>query len=101
MARAREDLTGQVFGRLTAIERVGYRSTPNGTRNSYWRCKCECGKEKSVRISHLKSGSIRSCGCLTHRSETVFPEAVVPTTVDLRLGGWIHEYALTGKKRPV
>lgn len=27
-------------------------------------CKCDCGKEKVVRISHLVSGATVSCGCL-------------------------------------
>ena len=30
----------------------------------YWRCKCDCGKEFIARGSHLKTGAIRSCGCL-------------------------------------
>ena len=55
-----EDLTGQRFGRLTVIEHshsVNYRH--------YWLCKCDCGKIKTIRGSHLKSGAIRSCGCLS------------------------------------
>lgn len=51
------DITGFVFDRLTVLSRV-----PN--RTSYWLCKCICGKQKRVRSSHLKSGHIRSCGCL-------------------------------------
>lgn len=54
------DLTGKKFGRLTAIKRVGsdkyYYST--------WLCKCECGKEKICTSNSLKSGKIKSCGCL-------------------------------------
>lgn len=34
------DLTGQVFGKLTAVEKVGVK---NG--RAQWRCKCECGNE--------------------------------------------------------
>lgn len=26
-------------------------------------CKCDCGKEKIVRISHMVRGDISSCGC--------------------------------------
>lgn len=33
-------------------------------RNLYVLCKCDCGKEKVVRLSSLKSGDIKSCGCL-------------------------------------
>ena len=54
------DLTGQRFGRLTVISR-DCEIIKQGT---YWICQCECGQKKSVKGSHLKSGSIASCGCL-------------------------------------
>ena len=57
------DLTGQRFGRLTAIERIG--STERGS--ALWRCKCDCGNEKAVSAAILRSGNIKSCGCF--RSE--------------------------------
>lgn len=54
------DLTGQRFGRLIIIQRV-----ENDKRgNSRWLCLCDCGKEKIIRSSHLRSGAIKSCGCL-------------------------------------
>lgn len=53
------DLTGQSFGRLTAIQIV-----ESGDRGkSRWLCKCECGKEKTVRADGLRSGKSTSCGC--------------------------------------
>lgn len=53
----RTDLTGQVFGMLTALLLAEIR---NG--RSYWRCRCECGKEKIVLASSLVYGSTKSCG---------------------------------------
>lgn len=53
----REDLTGQKFGRWTAMQYV------EGRLHSY-RCVCECGGEKIVPAGALKSGKSRSCGCL-------------------------------------
>ena len=53
------DLTGQKFGRLIVIERA-----ENKGGRVYWLCKCECGNEKVIRGSHLKSGTTMSCGCL-------------------------------------
>lgn len=59
----RKDITGERFGRLIAVDRIGYI---NG--KSQWRCKCDCGNEKILRLSDLTSGKIKSCGCL--RKET-------------------------------
>lgn len=56
-----EDLTGQKFNRLTVIRYAGKRNKNN---NSFWTCLCECGNEKDVSAKHLKSSSIKSCGCL-------------------------------------
>lgn len=55
------DLSGQRFGRLTVIARA-----PNEPRryDSCWRCLCECGAPATVRGTHLKTGAIKSCGCL-------------------------------------
>lgn len=54
-----EDLTGQKFGRLTAIE---HTRTKSG--HSAWKCICECGNEVVVQTHGLKSGKTQSCGCL-------------------------------------
>lgn len=53
------DLTGQRFGKLTAIEPTKLRS---GT-GIVWRCVCDCGKEAWVRASSLLNGGAKSCGC--------------------------------------
>lgn len=55
-----KDLTGQHFGRLTAVEPTAERS---GT-NVLWLCYCECGNRTLVRANCLTSGKTRSCGCL-------------------------------------
>lgn len=54
------DLEGKKFGRLTVINRAEDKK-----RKTYWHCKCECGAEKDVCASHLTSGKIVSCGCLS------------------------------------
>ena len=53
------DLTGQKFGRWTALERI---IKPNN-RNTYWRCQCECGTIKEVMAKNLRNGRSKSCGC--------------------------------------
>lgn len=61
MKRHRDDLTGQKFGRLTALSFV--RSDPEKGR-TFWRCLCDCGKETRVNAHSLKTGMTKSCGCL-------------------------------------
>lgn len=56
---SRRDITGQAFGRLTAIH-----PAPPLNGASRWLFKCECGTEKVVRTYSVTSGVIRSCGCL-------------------------------------
>lgn len=52
------DLVGQRFDRLEVVERDATQ------RETYWLCVCDCGEVKSVRAGNLKTGQVRSCGCL-------------------------------------
>lgn len=54
------DVTGQKFGRLTAIKRVG----SDKHRNAIWLCRCECGRTKEILLPSLRRSLTRSCGCL-------------------------------------
>lgn len=56
-----KDITGQVFGRLTAIE-LDFEKTAKHSK-TYWKCKCECGNETSVALPELRTGKTKSCGC--------------------------------------
>ena len=58
-----ENLSGQQFNRLTAIDRDIEK-----TKRVYWRCKCECGKAVSVAACDLKSSHTKSCGCVNQES---------------------------------
>lgn len=55
------DLTGQVFGRLTVLQRAENTTKSRGSR---WLCKCTCGNFISVASTHLRDGHVKSCGCL-------------------------------------
>lgn len=77
-----EDLTGQRFGKLTAIERI-YRT--DKTRHNWWLCQCDCGGEKIVEASELKRNNVSSCGCLTSKGE-------------LDVMQWLNEYDITYEK---
>lgn len=59
-----KNLTGQRFGRLTALGFSGWRIQPNGCRQAVWGCRCDCGGIKTIAGSSLRSARSRSCGCL-------------------------------------
>lgn len=41
-----------------------YNSRKDDRRKQYVMCLCECGNIKELRLDHIKSGRIKSCGCL-------------------------------------
>lgn len=57
------DLTGQRFGRYTAICRADDYVLPCGRHKTMWTCKCDCGNVKNVLSDSLISGHVVSCGC--------------------------------------
>lgn len=56
----REDITGQKFNMLTALN----FSHKDKKRKTYWDFECECGNIKTLRTDQVKSGNTKSCGCL-------------------------------------
>lgn len=55
-----KDITGQKFGRLTAL-----RVAPEKTSKQFdWECACECGRHKIIKGSNLRRGLTKSCGCI-------------------------------------
>lgn len=55
-----KDITGQKFGRLTVIKRVGR----NKQRQATWLCQCECANQITAVGCYLRSKRVMSCGCL-------------------------------------
>ena len=56
------DISGEKFGRLTAIEFYGMGAQKNPV--PMWKCKCDCGKECVVSYYNIMNGHTRSCGCI-------------------------------------
>ncbi len=71
MPRTIIDLTGQTYGRLTALQHVASDRTE---KSAIWSCSCSCGTVVMVPSSRLRSGKTRSCGCL--RSDTAREHAL-------------------------
>jgi AP2 domain len=63
MSRA-VDVTGQRFGWLVAVERADVVN-----KNRRWRCRCDCGNFHTVQLSHLRYGTVKSCGCRRHANK--------------------------------
>lgn len=64
---------GEKFGRLTVLE----EAEPENSNGHVYRamlCQCECGNHKVIRFTHLRSSSVRSCGCLHRKTATVIGE---------------------------
>lgn len=61
------DLTGQVFGRLTVVGVAG----KNKKQNLLWRCSCICGGEAVATAYDLRAGKVKSCKCLTKEGSRV------------------------------
>lgn len=62
--RKSRDVTGMVFGRLTALEYAGRSKN----RSFLWKCRCECGVETIAMLAKIMSGEKRSCGCLARET---------------------------------
>lgn len=64
-ATAMADITGQVFGELTAIKMTGIKSG----KNLQWLCKCSCGKEIKAYERDLQRGVKVNCGVTHNRTD--------------------------------
>lgn len=56
----RLDLTGQRFGKLLVVGFAGL----NKYKQFSWNCICDCGEFKVVGSRDLRTGGVKSCGCL-------------------------------------
>jgi len=57
------DLTGRRFGELVALEPTDERESGNVV----WKCQCDCGNVAFTSARALKSGNVKSCGCLRNK----------------------------------
>ena len=94
--KSREDITGMKWNRLTAVrvtdEKYRYRTL--------WLFKCDCGVEKLLLPNHVRSGSIKSCGCLYREyQESKKPHKNCNEADSLRLRNYLsqvkHKYKLS------
>lgn len=81
MVNVRINMSGWVMSehgvrdsRLTVVEQADDYVRPDGRRESQWLCSCECGNTLVACGSSIKSGGVKSCGCLQReRAEEIRP----------------------------
>jgi hypothetical protein len=83
----RIDLAGQRYDRLRVIERV---ATAPGAP-AYVRVQCDCGSApKSVRLTALRSGDTKSCGCLSRERRAAEKATPGPSRIEPEYSTWRH-----------
>jgi hypothetical protein len=55
---------GDRYGRWIIVEEVETLYKPYGVKMRQFRCICECGNEKVVKLVHLRNQTSKSCGCI-------------------------------------
>lgn len=92
-----KDMTNLVFDRL----RVLHRADRPIVGSVYWTCLCDpelggCGTIKDIRGNALRSGQVRSCGCLRSerfsRPDSLPNKSVVNRKAEgmVRFNTWVH-----------
>lgn len=73
MVKVRKNLTGMMFGRLTALKQVDDYIDSAGRHYDQWLCECSCDahNKKIVRGSNLRSQHVLSCGCLMRERASI------------------------------
>lgn len=74
MAEKTPDITGWKLSehgiegsRWTVLE----KDIEKENKGNYWKCICECGKIKSIRLGELLRGRSKSCGCLARELRVI------------------------------
>ena len=55
MGRKIKDIKNQKFGKLTALQYDHFKGV------SYWKCRCDCGNIRIVRLNCLTAGLVTEC----------------------------------------
>ena len=62
------DLSNQTFGRLTVLSFSHVKGNNRSNQRRIWNCICSCGQSKQASTNDLRSGRVKSCGCLHKES---------------------------------
>lgn len=59
----KQSIIGSKYNFLTIVADLGIKSSKNGHKDRWVKCKCICGKNKKVELSNLRAETTKSCGC--------------------------------------
>lgn len=62
-AKRKLRIVGEQYGGLTVMYKM-----PSETHKNHWMCACVCGAMKAFFTGHLRSGTSKSCGCLSREA---------------------------------
>ena len=83
------DLTGEKYGYLTVLS----LSTRKNTKRS-WVCVCDCGEVKHVATSALRNGTVKSCGCIKKKKNSLplinKHQELTPAGIKLTSMKWLY-----------
>jgi len=66
MGRIAIEMAGKRFGHWLVLSRAPQNRSSYG-RQALWNCRCDCGAERVVAGSELRSGRSTNCGCWKHK----------------------------------
>jgi len=77
-ARKIKDLTGQKFGKLTALQYMGQKQG-----SAIWQCRCDCGRICVRNRVHFYNAKTPSCGCANMLDGVKKREKVLPDDINV------------------
>lgn len=61
---------GNRYARLTIVNEEPQGQLSGGHKFRQFNCKCDCGNYKIIRLTHLRTGITKSCGCYELEGKT-------------------------------
>lgn len=90
---------GNRYGRLTVV-RYDHASK---TRGVYWFCICDCGCTTVANGNRMRSGRVKSCGCLKREAQESFGERTRETSSermkDFNQSFWTEEHRQQNREK--
>ena len=70
MVKPKIDMIGQRYNRLVVLSYAPDYVAPDGKHFTNCLCRCDCGRLHTARAGSLRSGSVKSCGCLSRETSS-------------------------------